>query len=448
MNWGDSITDHDWYSGVGWDGYEELGLDTPKTCDDGNKNGLCWITTAQNSNNVQRSHAGIGHYARVADSLPNLDLLAEHKVTRVVIDKHGKKPPTVEFRPVAGGDSKTIRPKHEVILSAGAIHTPQILQRSGIASAEYLKSEGIEVVQDLPGVGQNFQDHSGLPVAWSYDQLSPNPANITNNATFAAEAVEQFRERPAQGPYTLGMGNSAVYQSLQQVTSKHKEIVASIRAQIEDGSALDHLPSSAAKSVQKGYLAQLEVLAQAFEHPEHPMLETPFTASPDIAFLLKPLSRGSVALNSADHDATPIVNYATGANPVDLDIMANYVDYFRRIYATDTWQQLGAVEVSPGANVTAHADLVEYVKNNVVQSLMHPCCTAAMLPRNKGGVVDSKLSVYGIKGLRVADCSIIPMLPAAHTTTTAYAIGEKVSQSINSSVSLIDLLTCSRPPRL
>ncbi|KAH8175625.1 GMC oxidoreductase domain-containing protein [Sarocladium implicatum] len=413
---------------VGWESLEEYGLDTPQTCDDGDKNGLCWIPTAQNSQTVQRSHAGVGHYTRVADSLPNLDLLVEHKVTRLLVDEEGQKPPVVEFRPVAGGDSTTIRPKLEVILSAGAIHTPQILQRSGIASAEYLESEGIDVVQDLPGVGQNFQDHAGLPVVWSYDAFSPSPADITNNETFAAEAVKQFRERPAQGPYTLGMGNSAAYLSLQQVTSKYEELVASIRAQIDDGSALDHLPASAAESVQEGYLAQLEVLAQAFEHPEHPILETPFTTSPDIAFLLKPLSRGSVVLNSKDHDATPIVNYGTGANPVDLDIMANYIDYFRGVYATEAWKQRGAVEVSPGANVTKHEDLVEYVKNNVVQSLMHPCCTAAMLPRDKGGVVDSKLSVYGVQGLRVADCSIIPMLPAAHTTTTAYAIGEKAAE--------------------
>ncbi|KAK7227915.1 hypothetical protein V2G26_000085 [Clonostachys chloroleuca] len=156
----------------------------------------------------------------------------------------------------------------------------------------------------------------------------------------------------------------------------------------------------------------------------------PFHTGPAIAFLLKPLSRGSVVLNSDDHDATPIVNYATGANPIDLEIMATYIDYFRRIYATDAWQELDAVEVAPGANVTTHKALIEYVKDNVVQSLMHPCFTAAMLPRDKGGVVNSSLSVYGISGLRVADCSIIPTIPAAHTTTAAYAIGEKAAEII------------------
>ncbi|KAG8156909.1 hypothetical protein KVR01_013322 [Diaporthe batatas] len=414
---------------IGRDAYEEIGVPQPKTCDGGDKHGLCWVPTAQNSQTVQRSHAGDGHYARVAHSLPNLDLLVKHKVTRLVTDK-AETVPGVEVRALSGGDVKTIRPRREVILSAGAIHTPQILQRSGIASAKYLQSEGIKVVEDLPGVGQNFQDHCGVPIVFNYDSPSPMESDMTTNETFAAEAVAQFRERPARGPYTLGMANSIAYQPLRDVTPKWENIVADIRAQIEDRSALQYLPSTAADTVQNGYLAQLEILAQALEHPEHPILEMPFATGPETAFLLKPLSRGSVVLNTSDHDATPIVNYATGANPIDLDIMATYVDYFRRLYSTSTWQERNAVEVAPGANVTEHDALVEFVRDTVIQSLMHPCCTAAMLPREKGGVVDSSLSVYGISGLRVADCSIIPTLPAAHTTTPAYAIGEKAAEII------------------
>jgi choline dehydrogenase-like flavoprotein len=338
-----------------------------------------------------------------------------------------KKAPAIEFRPVAGGDIRTIRPKREVILSAGAIHTPQILQRSGVGSAQYLESERIELVEDLPGVGQNFQDHSAIPISFSYDSPLPNQAEMAKNATFAAEAVAQFRERPARGPYTLAMGNSAAYDVLQNITPEWEQIVAKIRAQIDDRSALQYLPVGATKTVQEGYLAQLEILAQALEHPEHPILEMPFGSGPGTAFLLKPLSRGYVVLNSTDHDATPIVNYATGVNPIDLEVMATYVDYVRRIYATETWQKRGAIEVAPGGNVTTQDALIRYVKDTVIQSLMHPCCTAAMLPREKGGVVDSSLSVYGIPGLRIADCSIMPTIPASHTTTTAYAIGERVS---------------------
>lgn len=159
---------------VGWEAFEEFGLETPKDCADGNKHGICWAPTAQNSETVERSHAGVGHYTNIAADRPNLDLLVEHKVTGLVIDK-SENAPTVQFRPVAGGEVKTIRPKREVILSAGAIHTPQILQRSGIASAEYLEGAGIEVVEDLPGVGQNFQDHCGTPITFECKPLPTSP---------------------------------------------------------------------------------------------------------------------------------------------------------------------------------------------------------------------------------------------------------------------------------
>ncbi|KAK2738514.1 GMC oxidoreductase [Colletotrichum kahawae] len=340
----------------GWKAYEKFGLETPVTCDNGDKHGLCSIATAQNSETVERSHAGVGHYTRIADSRPNLDILVEHKVTRLMIRKD-ETVPAIEFRPVASrnGTVRSIRPRHEVILSAGAIHTPQILQRSGVASAAYLKSQGIDIVEDLPGVGQNFQDHCAAPITFSFDNApSPNEADITTNTTYAAEAVARFRERPAPGPYTLAMGNSAAYVSLQNVTARWQNLVADIHAQIADRSALQYLPATADKTVQEGYLAQLQAIAEALEHPEHPILEMPFHAAPSMAFLLKPLSRGSVVLDPADHDATPIVNYATGTNPVDLDIMTSYIDYFRRFYAVDTWKDLGPVEVAPGANVTRH----------------------------------------------------------------------------------------------
>ncbi|KAK1593697.1 GMC oxidoreductase-domain-containing protein [Colletotrichum navitas] len=184
-------------------------------------------------------------------------------------------------------------------------------------------------------------------------------------------------------------------------------------------------------AVLEGYLAQLEVLTQALEHPEHSILEMPFHAGPGTAFILKPLSRDSVVLNSTDHDATPVVNYATGANPIDFDIMVTYVDYFYRLYSADAWQAHGDVEVAPGVDVTEHDALIEYIKRTVIQSLMHPCCIAAMLPREKGCVVDSSLSVHGISGLRVADCSIILTIPGSHTTTTAYAIGKKAAEIIH-----------------
>jgi choline dehydrogenase-like flavoprotein len=132
----------------------------------GDKDGLCWVPTSQHPVTARRSHAGLGHYAAVNTSRPNYDLLVKHKVRRLVYAKGKTGPPAVEILSV--DDPKTllnVTAKLEVIVSAGALHTPQILQRSGIGPAALVKAAGFELVADLPGVGYNFHDHSGPLIA-------------------------------------------------------------------------------------------------------------------------------------------------------------------------------------------------------------------------------------------------------------------------------------------
>lgn len=226
------------------------------------------------------------------------------------------------------------------------------------------------------------------------------------------------------------MGNSAIYVSLPNVTSDYEAIVSAIRAQVEDGSALSYLPEDVPQTVADGYLAQLSLLAESHANPRQPILEAPWlSTTPGNGFLLKPLSRGSVRINVSDPDAEPLIDYRTAENPIDLDVMAAFTPFFRRYFETETLQALGPREVSPGANVTAAEDIIEYMRDVITPSFMHPCCTASMMPESKGGVVGPDLKVHGLGKVRVADISIIPLLPGTHTSATAYAIGEKVSRS-------------------
>ena len=142
---------------------EAYGIPRRKECAGGDKDGICWVPTSQNPTTGKRSHSGVGHYADVISQRPNYDLLTGHKAIRLIVDPLKDEAPTVEYRSVASASSavQRIKPRLEVILSAGAIHTPQILQRSGIADATFLKSVGINVTLDLPGVGYNFHDHGG-----------------------------------------------------------------------------------------------------------------------------------------------------------------------------------------------------------------------------------------------------------------------------------------------
>lgn len=148
--------------------WKELGVPVLKECAGGDKAGLCWIPISQHPVTARRSHAGLGHYAVVNETRSNYDLLVKHQVTRITYPKGLKKgPPTVEVRSLADNRLFNVTAKAEVILSAGTFHTPTILHRSGIGPAAVIKDVGVPLVLDLPGVGNNFQDHSGPSMSWN-----------------------------------------------------------------------------------------------------------------------------------------------------------------------------------------------------------------------------------------------------------------------------------------
>lgn len=165
------------------DAYKELGINVPKECSGGDKEGLCWIPLSEHPVTARRSHAGIGHYAAVNTSRPNYDLIVKHQVTRLTYPKGLKSgPPLVEVKSLADGHVFNATATGEVILSAGVFNTPTILLRSGIGPNEYLAKAGIPLVLHLPGVGSNLQDHSGPSLSWNcrysiIKLIIPSPTN-------------------------------------------------------------------------------------------------------------------------------------------------------------------------------------------------------------------------------------------------------------------------------
>ncbi|KAK4248211.1 hypothetical protein C7999DRAFT_13862 [Corynascus novoguineensis] len=415
--WGDHF--------VGRDAWKEMGIQVTKECANGNKEGLCWIPISQHPATARRSYSGIGHYAEVVANRTNYHLLVKHQVARVLYPKGDTKsgPPIVEVRPLDGSPFFNISVENEVILSAGVFGSPAILQRSGIGPAAFLESANIPSVLDLPGFPQ---DTKSLP-------FYPLPPDMLNE-TFAAQAAAGFNQTPAQGPYTLAMSNSAIWVSLPNITVDYQSIVEQIRAltNTSDVSEL-HLPPAygADETLIEGYRAQLRQLTELYANPRSPSLESTFATGTSVAaILLHPLSRGTARLNRTHPFEPPVLDYRSASNPVDLAVHIAHTRYLRRMVSTDTLQALGAVGVQPAPEVQSDEELATFVRRSAVQSYMHPCCTAAMLPRDKGGVVGSDLKVHGAEGLRVVDMSVLPMLPAAHLSATAYAVGEKAADII------------------
>jgi choline dehydrogenase-like flavoprotein len=414
------------------DTWKDMGIRVAEECAGGDKEGLCWVPISQHPVTARRSHAGLGHYV----ARPNYDLLVNHQVTRVMYpDGPSNGPPVVQIVSLGGAQVVNATAKAEVIIAAGAFHSPAILQRSGIGPASFLEKAGIPLVLDLPGVGSNLQDHSGPGISWNYTtpgNFSPAPTNMFD-PTFAAAASAQFDEVPARGPYTLAMSNSAIFISLPNITVEYMTIIDRIREMVEGGSAASYLPVdyNSDPALIAGYNHQLSVLANLLKNPKAPSIEVPFATGTSVRLcLLHPMSRGTVRLDLENHLRQPILDYRTASNPVDFDIHLAHVKYLRKMIGTDTMRKYGAIEVAPGSSIQSDAALMDYIKDSMTFSFMHPCCTAAMMPKSKGGVVGPDLRVHGAAGLRVVDMSVLPLLPSAHLSATAYAVGEKAADII------------------
>ncbi|PGH14497.1 hypothetical protein AJ79_02990 [Helicocarpus griseus UAMH5409] len=368
--------------------------------------GLIWLPTSMDPNDFTRSYARTGHYDGL--NRDNYHLLTESKVNKIVLENGTAVGVTFD----ANGQSTTITATKEVILSAGAIHTPQILQLSGIGPASLLEQAGIEVLVDLPGVGANFQDHGYLPSVAFFWQQQPTPPSIPSNgdpSTMKTPGLGAFLGMPAISPDNF----------------------ATIASNYEQQTAGEYLAEGLDQTIIDGYEEQKRIFARAIRSANVSFFEQ-FVGggAGGLAVNLHPVSRGSVNIDPANPNAEPLVDYRALTNPIDVDIMVEMVRWIRRAMALEALQQYQPMEITPGAGVTSDADLGAWVKSQYNPTLYHPIGTASKMPRELGGVVDESLLVYGVQKLRVVDASIMPTLVGAHTSQTVYALAEKAADII------------------
>lgn len=296
---------------------------------------------------------------------PNLHIRTGAHVTRLILE--GTRVVGLEYR--QNGRTHTVRADQEVILSAGAFDSPKLLMLSGIGPSEQLRRYGIDTAVDLPGVGQNLQDHLLMPVIFQCKRQQPVPPLLAEG-----------------GLLTRTRGGL----------------------------------SAASPDLQINFNATIPNLLP----PDCPTRGPSFTF---ITIVAQPQSIGCVSLRNNDPFAAPVIQENYLQCDADLEVQLKAIELCREMVRTRAFAELFDGEALPGADCS-DADLRQYVRTHA-STIWHPVGTCKM-GRDRTAVVDPQLRVHGVDGLRVVDASIMPRIVSANPNAAIIMIGEKASDLI------------------
>jgi choline dehydrogenase-like flavoprotein len=391
--------------------------------------GLYWAPLTIDGHDKTRVTSRKAYYDPVFSTRSNLELLTGHTVTRI----HFQKLTATGVRIVSRADNATFDAfaRKEVILAAGAIHTPQLLQISGVGPYKSLQAAGVEVKKDLPGVGANLQDHAIIPMFYNISNQSfPNPDTIASNATYNATAWEEYFAN-LTGPIASGSSSSFASLSLSQLSSETNAGIIAQALLLQNAS--DYLPSTYNAALVRGFEEQQKALAAQYLSDSSSVTGGGIPGNGfSVRILLKPASRGTVSIDPSNPLAPPIVQYNTLSNPSDAALLLAMVRHTRAFWNQPTLAKFAPVERQPGAQYQTDEEIMFALTKLGFLSpgLAHPSCTCAMMPERLGGCVGPDLKVYGVKGLRVVDASVMPMIVEAPLQATVYAIAERAADLI------------------
>ena len=280
----------------------------------------------------------------------------------------------------------------EVILSAGAIQSPQLLQLSGVGPQEHLSSLGIPVVCDLPGVGENLQDHLALRLIYKCTKPVTTNDDLKNAWRTGLTGLRYLLAR--RGPMAIGVMTA--------------------------GMITRALPGAKTPDIQ--------FFLSTVSAEERGAKPHPFSAFTLVYYPMRPESRGWVRLRSRDPREAPAIQPNYLATDYDRRIMVEGAKLARRIVKTPSFSRYVLEEYKPGAAVASDAEILQAVRDNG-SSGYHPVGTCRM-GKDDGAVVDPQLRVRGVEGLRVVDASVMPLLVSGNTNAATFMIAEKAADLI------------------
>ncbi|KAF5347382.1 hypothetical protein D9758_011281 [Tetrapyrgos nigripes] len=372
----------------------------------------------------KRNYPATSYYCTVAGR-PNLHVITGAQATRVIFEKDLSplKATGVEFS--SQNSSFIVNATREVILSAGVINTPQLLELSGIGNAKLLRSLDIEVLLDMPGVGENLQEHFYIGSTW---EILPNIT--TFDALKNPDILSQQREIFDTTGGGLLSATSSIIAYLSHRMLFDDETVQKLRDLFEDSlSKIDPATLTplaiAQHQIQRDWLARGTI-------PEFEIIQINLgLVNADKSGNKSYISTncGVQHINTTDPLASPAINGNYLSTDYDIQVLVEILKWNRRLATISPFADIIVQQTGPTPDVTSDEDLKQYIRENFSVG-SHIVGTASMVPPELGGVVDTKLKVYGTTNLRVMDISVWPMELAAHPQATVFAMSERLADII------------------
>ncbi|SER27250.1 GMC family oxidoreductase [Natrinema salaciae] len=362
---------------------QAVGLPHNEDFNAGEREGVgCYQVTQEGG----RRHSAADAYLKPVLDRPNLTAVTGARVTRVRFD--GREAVGVEYaRDDGDGSRATVDATDEVLLSAGAINSPQVLLCSGVGPADHLAEHDIPVVADLPGVGRNLQDHLQASVGYECEK----PISLADADSLWNVLKHLVLKR---GPLTSNVGEAGGFATV-----------------AEDADRPD----------VQFHFAPSHFVEHGFDNPDG----HGFSLN---ALQLRPESRGRITLDSADPFDEPAIDpqYLTAGD--DLEVLLEGVKLAREIMRAEPFDEYRGEELLPGPDVRTDEGLIEHIRETA-ETLYHPVGTCKM-GDDELAVVDDRLRVRGLEGIRVVDASVMPTITSGNTDAPTTMIAEKAADFV------------------
>jgi choline dehydrogenase-like flavoprotein len=390
-----------------------------------------------------RGTAGAYHIDR-----PNISLLTETRVERILFspyDGSNRRPTATGVQINVTGGRKVASAKREVILCAGSLQSPQLLEISGIGDADLLRKHGIPVIVDLPGVGENLQDHCISSVSYKVadDQVSGDTMRDPQMVQSAMEMYHKMRTGPLAG-MPMSVANLPLVDGRERASMEDRDHIIDTYL---------HNSLTANGGLCQGTQVQSKMLSQMLRDgteaiAEYIYLPLQLHANPGttsmadllekkadgnyisiLAMLCHPFSRGSVHIKSSNIEEKPVYDPNYLSHSLDLEILARHTQYIDKIARSAPLVSLLQPDVRiPDVSTIpdlSNLDAARCAVKDRLLSCFHPAGSCSMMPIELGGVVDDHLRVHGTNNLRVVDASIFPVEPSSTIQASVYAVAER-----------------------